>query len=447
MISNIWQKTMESELHMQLDLSNRMAVVNDGIPPQILSESLLRSSFCQVGTQNENMSGLPMLSSFQGEPFKDLHANRTVNYDGLLNRGNSNFHELCLGGSSLPSGSLGSILASRNSLHNYLVSSAVPLEQEVPSESLKEVFSSNCSYASSSSVPTLIIGGYDSLLEVNGKWDQNRFLMQPDLSWRASTSELEPIRSTENLDGNQWVLSNSSNVCSSLPYGIPISHNELSLSLATCEASLPCSANIQSCCSDMSCSSVICNSQSQARLRPDRVSQGNRELSLEFASNSRRPQFSHKMISGSKYLTALQQILSELARFSLEGVDQTSWATGLVGSTSNSLVSSNQFNYSMISFKGASEFSGDDESFEAPAESSNRRQEVDAKKSQFMGLLELVCNLCWIFLIILQTVWLMCKFVKPYRSCRAVVGLSGCDIAQELCLDRFQFRRPDASTG
>lgn len=390
MISNIWQKTMEREVHMQLDLSNGMPVVNDGIPPQMSSESLMCPSFSQRGTQNENMIGLPVLSSFQGGPFKNLHANRTVSYDGLLNRGNSNFHELCLGGSSLPSGSLGSILASRNSLNNDLIGSVVPLQQEVPSESLREMFSSNCSYASSSSVPTRINCGYDSLLgEANGKWDQNRFLMQPDLSWRASTSGLEHIRSNENQDGNQWVLSNSANVCTSLPYGIPMSHNELSLSLATCEASLSCSASVQGCCSDMSCSSVICNSQSQARLGSDRGSQGNRELSLEFASNSRRPQFSHEMISGSKYLTALQQILSEVACYSFEGIEQTRCSTGLLGSSSNSLVSSKQFNYSRISFKGASEFSGD-ESFEAPAESSNQRQEVDVKKSQLLSLLELV---------------------------------------------------------
>ncbi|XP_021749655.1 homeobox protein ATH1-like [Chenopodium quinoa] len=361
---------MESEPHMQLDLPSCIPSVIDGMP-QSLSESHFRTAFFQLHTQNDGMLGLP---SLQGQSFKDMHADKTVSYDGLINRGNFNYEDRCLGDASFTSGSLPNIIATRNGLNNDVNNSIISLEQEVSYESLRAMFSGGCSYASSSSIPNN--SGYDGLFgDVNDKWDHNRFLMQQEMHWRPSTSELEPIRFNGSLvANNEWVMPSSTHVCTSHPYGTSRSHNELSLSLATCGPSLP---------SDLSCSDAINSSQSQTRLGSECKSHRSKELSLGSTSKNRPVQFP-PVTSGSRYVSVLQQILSEVSSYSLDNLDKTSYKgdKSLVNSSSNHPFSSNNFIDPGASFKNTNEFHDNAGLFEVPAGSS--------KRSQMLALLQMV---------------------------------------------------------
>jgi len=356
---------MENELHMQLDHAILAPTISDEVPPpQALSELVLQSTFFQLNPHVESMLGLPMFSSLEGGPFKNL-------------------------------------IIENNGLNDEANNSVVSLQQGIPSESLSAVFPGNCSYDYSSSIPTSLHCGFDGLLcDVNGKWVQNRFLAQPELNCGTSTSGFEPIQFSENQDAHEWVLPNSMNVGSSHLYETPSSHNQvevLSLDLATCRPS-----------------------QSQPRSGVERCSHGSDRMPLGFASNSRSPKFS-AIISGSRYLGVLHQILSEIASFSLENIDQRCYST--------SLVSSNHFVDPKMSFDGGDELLEEDGSFEARAESSYRRLERESKKSQLLTLLQMVCNLCCLLYTILE-LW--------YDSMDSILKLCDCFIKiQEIGTKRY----------
>ncbi|XP_056698654.1 homeobox protein ATH1 isoform X2 [Spinacia oleracea] len=322
---------MESEPHMQLDFPICIPTALDGMPSQSLSESHLRTNFFQLNTQNDSLLGFP---SVQGHSFKDIHGdNKAVNYDGLLiNRGsNFNFQELFLGGTSVVSG-----------LNDAANNSIISLQQEAPSESLGAMFSNGCSYASSSSIPSNLNScGYD---DGSFGYLNDRFPMQQELSWRASTSEFEPIRFHGSQDAsNEWVVPSSANICTTHhhPYVTSRSHNELSLSLAT--------------------------SHSQTRIGSEHSSHRTKELSNN--NNNRSFQFP-PVVSGSRYLSVLQQILSDVSSYSLDGLDKTSFH------------SNNYFDPGSSSYKSSNEFHDNDGSFEVPSGSS--------KRSQMLSLLQMV---------------------------------------------------------
>ncbi|KAK9742017.1 hypothetical protein RND81_03G143500 [Saponaria officinalis] len=260
-------------------------------------------------------------------------------YDGLLNQDNLNHQQPCLGGTSFGSGSLTTVLASRNRPN-----SSIPLQEGVTSDSLRAMYSSSGSYGSSSSIPSSLICGYDILVgDVNNKWDQNRFLMHPDM-------EPAHVQFSDVRDADDW-----------------------GLSLATTGPSFNCHETIQDQCSDMSYSCVFDGCQSQRR-----VGHCDKELSLGRASSSQS-----LAISGSRYHSVLQQILSEVASYSLDSVGQTSYCVGdLMNVGSSAPFSSDKF--------GTDECRVNEGSIDVPAGRARRKQKVESKKSQLLSLLQAV---------------------------------------------------------
>ncbi|CAO2818044.1 unnamed protein product [Amaranthus hypochondriacus] len=361
---------MESDSYMHLDHPNGIPMIINGIPSQSLSESNLRTNFFEQITQNDSMLGLPLLTSLQGQCYKAIHSDKAVCYDGLIDRSNSIFQDLCLGGSPFAPTSLPMVLPPRTGLNNDANNSIMSLQQEVPPESLREMFTSGISYASSSSIPTINCSYDGSVGDLNDKWDHNGILMQQEMNWRASTSGLEPIpfNCSENAN-NEWLLPSSNSVCTSHPLGFSRCHNELSLSLATSRSSLP---------SDLS--SSVFHSSSQTRLSSERSSHRSNELPHGCTSNSRSAEVS-PVISGSRYHSVLQQILSEIASFSLDSLDRTSYKNCMSSSSNHPFSANHLFDPGSL-LNNPNEFDDNDRSFEIPSGSS--------KKSQMLALLQMV---------------------------------------------------------
>ncbi|XP_054819988.1 homeobox protein ATH1 [Prosopis cineraria] len=153
-----------------------------------------------------------------------------------------------------------------------------------------------------------------------------------------------------NLDSNGWASSNVTNL-SSHAYVSPKFSNEPVLSLATS----PATGQL----SEVSCSDEVTRCFNKTRSGLEHPSCSNRELAMSLNSN-RHFHFSQAM-SGSRYLTGVQEILAQLARFSLENLEQVRYSEA-----------SSMFKFHM----------------EAPLQ----RHAAESKKSQLLTLLELVDN-------------------------------------------------------
>ncbi|GMH10778.1 hypothetical protein Nepgr_012619 [Nepenthes gracilis] len=230
---------------------------------------------------------------------------------------------------------------------NNLASSFV---HDVPSDALGAFVSSSCPNASSSSVATSLNCGYGGQLgDMNDdKWDLSKLFIQPEFTWKTGLQQMK-------FDvENDWL---------SHPYASSSDFkNKLSQSFSAFGPS------------------VISGTNARQQFL-DATSSSRRELSLGFGSPGNSALFSH-ITSRSKCLRTVQEILTEIAIYSLESIaDQTSYSfLGFMGSGANFLFSSSY----------PDELSNGDGGFKAPMESSFRRHEDELKKSELLSLLQMV---------------------------------------------------------
>ncbi|GMG99103.1 hypothetical protein Nepgr_000943 [Nepenthes gracilis] len=318
---------MERELNLPVDVPNHNHILIGGFPSQAFSGSLVRPTLFEVNAHDHTMTGLPLLSALEGETIKDLHGshNNAVSSNGLLTMGNS-----ALGEVSLP--------------------------QDVPSEAFRALISSSCSKAVSSAAATSLGCGYGAFIDdMNDRWDLNKFFNQPELSWKPT------FLPTQFCEPNGWISPNNAVVCPNLPFASSNLSNELSLSLVTCGPSVVDGMKPGHHCSHTS-------------------SGNSREPSRSFGSTCNSAQFS-RVISRSRYLHIVQEILSEIASYSLENIGQMNYnSTDFMCSDTNLLASSSYSN----------EFPIMDGTFEAPMDLSFGIQEDEVKKSQLLSLLQMI---------------------------------------------------------
>ncbi|XP_028798506.1 homeobox protein ATH1-like [Neltuma alba] len=296
-----------------LNLNDQTRII-DGI--SMLSGSEVHgSSVSNVNVRliNPESTGSNAFSSSQG---KNIFGYASHGTSCPIN--NSEFQEQTAGGTPVTPASLASILAARIGLQENLEKSQVLSPSFSSLGSLGPYMLDNWSYTPS------------HLHLTSGGHDCNNHMPE------------------EILDSNGWASSNVTDL-SSHAYGSSNFSNEPVLSLATSQTTGQCS--------EVSCSDEITRCFSKARSGLEHASCSNRELAMSLNSG-RHFHFSQAML-GSRYLTGVQEILAQLASFSLENLEQIRY------SQANSM-----FKFHM----------------EAPLE----RHAAESKKSQLLTLLELV---------------------------------------------------------
>ncbi|GAB4837118.1 hypothetical protein Ancab_002029 [Ancistrocladus abbreviatus] len=362
---------MERELNLPLDLSNHNPVLIDGFPSQVLTDSLVQSTFFGFSSQDQFMTSLPMVSTLLEDPMSRNHGDTMssnellisntsalgegINIDDLpgssQNVGNRQLHDLCIGGAPIAS----------SSLANDISNLAISLQHDVPSEVFEAFGSNSYSNASTSSIVPLLNCENDGLVgDVNNKWNLDKFLIQQEFNWKTG---FQPIQFGE---PNEWISQNDVDICPRHPYASSNPNSKLSLSLGTCGASVMHEMNAQDQGSDTHGTSGT-----------------SRELSGSFGSSSSSIQFT-QILSGSRYRHVAQEILTEIASYSYENTDQKSLGSG-ADSSSSSYYPFNQG----ISLTSPDENLNVEGLLVAPTEPSSQRREAQVK-SQLLSLLQMV---------------------------------------------------------
>lgn len=390
--------------NVPMDIAGRNHVVMDGVSSHMSTNSLIQSDLFHLNSQNQFMIGLPVLPMLQGETINGLHADfqmtsrpAIVDSDELVSR-NSSLGQACPIGSTngqeqfnevttISASSLATLLATKSGLHENLDNLAISATSVFPSEDLRTFVSSDCSNTSNSSLATSVDCPYDGVLsDMTRKWGFDKFLPPPELTGKTTLrTGFQPFHIIGDMDPNGWI-SSSADTRTVPPYG---SSNELSLSLATSQPSVMCRATAPNQCSERSCSGVTHPCLNEVGLGSEQGSCNSKELSLSFGSY-RPAQFS-QVISGSRYLHVIQEILAEILNYSLENLDHSIYSTTRTGGQANVQLSSGYAAQRGLSVMGSDEFPDEDGRYAAvPMDPVLQKREVEAKKTQLLALLQVV---------------------------------------------------------
>ncbi|XP_050264280.1 homeobox protein ATH1 [Quercus robur] len=397
---------MDNDLfRVPIDMSGQSAVYIGGFQQHTTPNSLVQSDSFDLNRENHIMSGFPVLSELQGETINGLHPTlRTTNGVGIVDSNelvsllgrnvvrdsslsssrltsNTEFQEQLAGGNSISAASLATFLSARTGLQDNLNSLAISTPAICPLEFLGTYASNGCSNGLNSSFTTSVNCGYDEVLgNTNTKYSA-ALELGGKFPVRA---ELQPYSSTGNPGANGCLSSSSGNLTANRPYSSANFNNELSLTLATSERTVLSGINIPDRCSEMGFSGVTRHCLNEKRLSSEQTSCNSKELSVSFGSY-KPTQFS-QVILGSRYLRVIQEILVQIANYSLENLDHMSYSNGRNGASSNMPFSSNCSAERWMS----SMVPDVDGGFEPEMESTLRRRAIEAKKTQLLSLLQVV---------------------------------------------------------
>ncbi|KAB1219739.1 Homeobox protein ATH1 [Morella rubra] len=396
---------MENNLFkVQTDRGGQSPVVMAGFPPGSMPNAPAQSDSFDLNNQNYIMAGFPVLSALQGEPINCLPGNlpianglrdadsdvlstlhgRNVVRDASLCSprlaGKTEFQEQVVGGSAIPSALLGTFADARSGLQENLNNLAISEPSICPLDALGSYTSNSCSNAWNSFFATAVncryhdvLGNintkYPAPLEVGGKSPRR--------------SEPQPYSSTENLVPLGWLSSNGGNVTTDhLGYSSNF-NNELSLTLARSEPAVLREINIPDQCSEEVVSVVAHHCLNESRLSSEPTSCNSRECSVSFGSY--KPAQFAQVILGSRYLHVIQELLAQIANYSLENLDHSSHSTSRNGNAANM-----SFTSSFHAERWMSTVPDVDGGIEIQMESTVQRRTAEAKKTQLLALLEVV---------------------------------------------------------
>ncbi|KAF8036117.1 hypothetical protein BT93_C1961 [Corymbia citriodora subsp. variegata] len=348
---------------ISVDMSNRASFLLDGVSAHASASSFPQSDILNKNNTDQTV-GYPIHSNIQGEPISDLQAGITssqfvsdasvpfLGIDVIRNAPDFN------GAMPISAASFPANLAPRRDLQENINSLPISL----PSIDLLEVgnIANDDSNASHMSFGTC---SYDEPAGTS-KWNASRF--QP-------RSVCPPYSVARNTNTAGWISSGNLNIHMGYAYFPPNSSNELSLSLASSKSSIINLPNVSDRCSEISNASAshqFLNGRRAYKSEPN--SCNNKELSLCSASYG-QPQLS-QLVAGSKYLSGIQEILAQIASYSLENLNKVRYVSSGLGSGTSK-----------------SPFSSDcrvDEGQEL--EGFGQQQEVEARKAQLLTLLQVV---------------------------------------------------------
>ncbi|EEF45799.1 bel1 homeotic protein, putative [Ricinus communis] len=386
---------MENRLfNVPLDMIGRNSMTVEGIGSQITPNSLVQFDSFDLNNQNQTLDGYTVLSALRGVPMHDLHSDSQAAIEDSeafvtsLGRDvarDTEFQEQFVGGTPISAPALATIVASRSSLQENPTHLAISEPSIYPLEVLRTYdFSNdlNSSFASS-----MNYGCHEVYGNMNSK--DNKFPTPVELGGKTPIrSGFQPYSSMGNLEPNSWISSNSVNLSADNAYGSCNFSNELSLSLATSQHSAINGTQIPDQCSEISCSGVTHHCLKESRVGSEQTSSSSKELSLSCGSY-RTGQFS-QVISGSRFLQVIQEILAQIASYSLENLDQMIYSAGGIKTGANISFYSSYPMEGGMRLMGSLESPNEDNRFKAQVDPALQKRALAAKKTQLLTLLQVV---------------------------------------------------------
>ncbi|XVF48650.1 hypothetical protein PTKIN_Ptkin03bG0207300 [Pterospermum kingtungense] len=388
---------MENDMFsIQQAMVSRNSVVLDGIPSQTIPNPIVDSNLYNHINQNQTPAGFPVLPSLQGEFISDLCAdlhitNRARFFDSnasVASVGRNVLHVASLG----RSGSEDNIEFHEKFMSSKLISSTPPARFGLQ-ENLNELemiappiyrqdFRTHTSTECSGGINSTMIASVNCVFnEAFGNMNSKRNDEKSPMK-----TAFQPYSSSEFLDPNGWIASNVANMSMDCPCGSSKHSNELSLSLATSMPAVMSRNKIPDRSSEINCSGAIHCGLNTTRLSSDQTYCNAKELSLSFGSNG--PAQVSRLISGSRYLHVVQEILAQIASYSLENLDQMSVGVGATMPFSSSCLAGGGM--ALMDPNDLPDIDGhSDVRLEAEVQK-HAVEDLEAKKNQLLTLLQAV---------------------------------------------------------
>lgn len=347
-----------------LHISDRNPAGYDGMFMHMYPGSLVQTDSLNIDGRNLAIAGLPFLPTFQRESTSNAHDANVAGHTGAESSfsgsrpvsrqcaegasvtgstsvGNYSGENRIVRGEFLSATAIAHLLAENANLNENLVGVDLPTISGTGLGDFRNSVSGGCHNSSRSSFTATENFGYGlqgdmSMLvtrkdpsdkgQLENKWLFDGFVRPQELTEVSPTLVGCPPYHFIGSSGQELTAPNKSTSSVGHTYGYYIPNSELSLSLATCQSS---NLSTKDQCSDLTCSGVTEHSLREGGFGSDKISNNRNDLSLNF-SYYRPDNFSH-LLSGSKYLNIVQQILSEVARYSLGNIEyqggsaQSSW--------------------------------------------------------------------------------------------------------------------------
>jgi hypothetical protein len=390
-----------------IDMAGRNSVTMD-CSSQRTPNSLVQLDSFNLNHHNQTLAGFTMLPTLQGEPISDLHANihsanrsSFMNSDALVaslgrnvvgdtlpgcsrSAGNPPFEEQF--GSGIPNYALATLVATRSGLQETLNNLAISGPSSYPLEESRSFVSNDCTNALNSSFASSLNYGCGEVFgSTNGKEDFDRFPAPIELSGQTPLrAGFQPHSSVGNLQPNGWITSNGVNVSADECFASGKLTNELSLSLATSQPSVMDSRSIPDQSSEIALNHVARHFSKETRLGSEQTSCSSKELSL--SCSSYKTGQSSQVLLGSRYLHVIQEILAQIASYSLENLEQ-GFKTG-----ASTLFSSSYAMEGGMPPMGFDKSPDGNDRLDVQMDPALQKRALEAKRTQLLTLLQVVCR-------------------------------------------------------
>ncbi|KAJ4833285.1 hypothetical protein Tsubulata_013215 [Turnera subulata] len=398
---------MESGLFgVPVDLAGRNSISMDEVGSLSNPNALVHFDSFDLNNQNPALAGYAMPSTLHGEYINNSHrgahlANRTAVLDShgvvtTLGRNmvtdaspgssrpmiTTEFQEQFVGGTPISTASLATLLAARSGLRENMNNLEVSGPSTYPLEVLRTYPPNERSNALNSSFASSV--NYEcEVFDCSNKGEYERYSALQELGGSASIrTGFQPYATIGNSESQLGMNASIENSFGSCKFS-----NVLSLSLATSHPSVINGTSIPDQCSEISCSGASRQSLKQPRLGSEKASLNSRELSLSCGSR-RAGQFS-QVVSGSKYLQAIQEILAQIASYSLDNLENMSLSAGVKNGVNTTFSSSYCIDRGRLPI-GSDESSSLDTRREVDMDPALQKRALEAKKAQLLALLQVV---------------------------------------------------------
>uniref|UniRef100_A0A1D1XLV1 Homeobox protein ATH1 n=1 Tax=Anthurium amnicola TaxID=1678845 RepID=A0A1D1XLV1_9ARAE len=429
---------MENSLFCaSLPITDQNPMALDDTSSHVFSGSLVQSNTLGNNSQRPTMACYPWFSTLQEEAISNLHIS---NHDSMANSampvsrnmplscnssGNADIQEHLIE-NSLSVSSFANLLCGSTGFVENIIPETIPSVSVLPSDEIRTYIPYNSCSTSNSLFPASVNCAYGAEDDINFLASRRYFNMNGQLNSSRHYDEIVecqvPGRKITTVRPSYHVISgcdaawisnkstlNSSESCT---YSVP--SNELSLTLGSIQPpgmnmpSIPdhmpeisCSSITQVTSKDnrypdatelQVCSHIFWNPANNFSLGSREFFPRNRELSLSCGSPG-RIHFS-RVLLGSRYMHVAQHVLTEVASYALENLNEPDESSARIGSEPRLSFSSSCSGEKGASSMSSEEFSqsSDEIRSQGHMESPFQRAESKSKKTELISMLQMVCS-------------------------------------------------------